>query len=97
MDTIDVRRMGLACGTTGVLLYAGCVLLMWVQGPEATAAFLNSLLHGIDVRPLLRTSMPVREMAQGLVAIFLLGWLVGASVASIYNFAAPGRRQGEET
>jgi hypothetical protein len=48
--------------------------------------FFNSLMHGIDVTSIIRTDMPWWEMAMGLVEIFILGWLTGATIASIYNF-----------
>lgn len=57
--------------------------------PVASQVLLfNSLLHGIDVTSILRSSMPVMEMAVGLVETFILAWLVGASVAGVYNVSA---------
>jgi hypothetical protein len=34
----------------------------------------------------LLSDMPLWEMAMGLVEIFILGWLTGATIARIYNF-----------
>jgi hypothetical protein len=88
MEAIDVRRFGMAWGSTAALLYVGCVLVMSTVNRDAQVLFFNSLLHGIDVTPILRTTMPVWEMAIGLVETFILAWLVGASIASIYNAGA---------
>jgi hypothetical protein len=85
MGVIDIRRFGRAWGATAALLYLGCVLVMSTVPLETQVLFFNSLLHGVDVRPILRSGMPVWEMAIGLVETFILAWLVGASMAGIYN------------
>ena len=88
MEAIDIRRFGMASGSTAALLYLGCVFVMSTVSRETQVLFFNTLLHGIDVTPVLRTTMPAWEMVIGFVEIFVLAWLIGASIASIYNFAA---------
>ena len=83
---INVKRFGMAFGLTSTILYLGCVFVMWTVGREASIMFFNSLMHGLDVSTIIRTDMPLWEMAMGLVEIFILGWLTGATIASIYNF-----------
>ena len=85
MEAIDIRRFGMACGATGALLYVGCVIVMSTVSHEAQILFFNSLLHGLDMTAILRPTMPVWEMMIGLVETFVLAWLIGASIASIYN------------
>lgn len=34
----------------------------------------------------MKTEMSAGEMTYGFFQIFILGWLIGASIASIYNF-----------
>lgn len=58
---------------------------MATAGEAATIAFFNSLLHGIDVTAIIRTDMPLWESLVGFAETFVLGWLMGASVATIYN------------
>ena len=86
MDAINVKRMGLAVGLTFALLHLGCVSVLLFTSRETAIAFFNSLLHGIDVTGILRTEMSAGEMTYGFFQIFVLGWLIGASIASIYNF-----------
>lgn len=86
MDIINIKKFGLAVGTTFALLYLGCVLVMTTVGKEGTIFFFNSLMHGIDVSSILRMNMPLWEMTTGIIEIFILGWLTGATIASIYNF-----------
>jgi len=85
MNPIDVKRFGLAVGTTLALLYLGCVFVMATASEAVTILFFNSLLHGIDVTGIIRTDMPLWEALMGLVETFVLGWLTGAAVAAIYN------------
>jgi len=86
MEVINIKRFGMACGFTSALLYLGCVFVMWTVGKEASILFFNSLMHGIDVTSIIRADMPWWEMVMGLVEVFILGWLTGATIASIYNF-----------
>ena len=87
MTLIDIRKFGLALALTFSLLYLGCVYLMAILGKEGTILFFNSLMHGIDVTPILRMDMPFLEIAMGFAGIFIMGWLVGATIAGIYNLS----------
>lgn len=85
MNHINVKKLGLAFGFTAALLYLGCALVMFTAGHDGTVIFFNSLLHGIDVSSIVRMKISLVEEILGLVQTFVLGWLVGASVAAIYN------------
>lgn len=85
MNRIHVFKFGLACGLTGTLLYLGCVILMLTVGEQGIVLFFNSLLHGLDVAPILRTDVPLWEAGLGIIETFVLSWLIGACIASIYN------------
>ena len=91
---IDIKSFGMAWGITFALLYMGCVLVMAIAGRETTVFFFNSLLHGLDVGPIIRMDMPWWEMIMGIIETFILGWLTGAAIASIYNFSLPGAKGG---
>jgi carbon starvation protein CstA len=85
MNHISIKKLGLAFGLTCALLYLGCVLVMSTVGHDRTVLFFNSLLHGIDVSSIMRMNIsPVEELI-GIVQTFILGWLIGACVAAIYN------------
>jgi len=45
----------------------------------------NSLLHGVDVTSILRTSMPISQMIFGVITTFILAWFAGAMTAVFYN------------
>jgi hypothetical protein len=85
MNRIHIKSFGLATGVTAALLYLGCVMVMKLTGPELTKEFFNSLLHGIDVSTILRMDISITETVLGLLQIFMIAWLTGASIASIYN------------
>lgn len=96
METINIKRLGAALGITSAFLYLGCVFVMWTVGKGTSILFFNSLMHGIDVTSIIRTEMPWWEMAMGLVEIFILGWLTGATMASIYNFGLDRQKKKTE-
>jgi hypothetical protein len=87
MNTIHIRKFGLAVGLTWALLYLGCAIVMMTVGREGTVLFFNSLLHGLETAPIIRMDVPFYEFCIGLVESFILGWLVGACIAGIYNFS----------
>ena len=89
MNNIHVKKMAIAFGLTGALLYLGCIVLMATVGSNATINFFNNLFHGIDVSSIIRTKMPLWEAAFGIVQTFLLSWLTGACIAGIYNKLQP--------
>lgn len=86
MGTINIKRFGLAFGATFALLYLGCMLVMATLGRETAILFFNSIMHGINVTSIIRMNVPLREIVMGIIEIFILGWLTGATIASIYNF-----------
>lgn len=85
MLKLNVKKMGLATGLTGALLYLGCMIVMTTVGHEGTVKFFNSLLHGLDVSSVIRMEIPLLEAGIGIVQIFILGWLTGACISAIYN------------
>lgn len=87
MGVINIRKLGLAFGATAALLYLGCAIVMSLAGREASIFLFNSMMHGIDISPIIRMKVPVSEMLIGIIEIFILGWLIGATIASIYNFS----------
>ena len=85
MNHINIRKLGLAVGTTGVLLYIGCILVMWTVGRDGTILFFNNLFHGLDTSSIIRMDVPPLEALIGIIQTFVIGWLVGACIAGIYN------------
>ncbi len=88
MNTISVRAAGFAFGAACGLLYIACATLMLIAPKELVIRFFNSIMHGLDVEPIVRWDMPWWEAIIGVVEISILGWLFGALVASLYNLAA---------
>jgi hypothetical protein len=88
MNTINIKRFGLAFGVTGAILYLGCIVLMATVGREGSILFFNNLLHGLDTSSIIRMNVPLWEAILGIIEIFILGWLVGICIAAIYNFSS---------
>lgn len=87
MNHISIRKMGLAYGVTGGLLYFGCTLTMLMLGHDSMVKFFNTLLHGLDVSSIIKMNISTVEVLTGLVQTFILCWLIGACIASIYNIS----------
>lgn len=85
MNHISIRKFGLAFGITGALLYIGCALTMLILGHDSTVNFFNTLLHGLDVSSIIRMDVSLVEVLIGLIQTFILGWLIGACIAGVYN------------
>lgn len=82
---LNPKYLGLAFGATGVLFYLGCMLTMATVSHDKSVVFFNSLLHGLDVGPILKSSVPDSQVVLGLATIFILCWLGGVLIAGIYN------------
>lgn len=82
---LNPKRLGLGFGATGVVFYLGCMLTMATMPREKAVVFFNSLLHGFNIEPILKTSVPAGEVVLGLIATFILGWFAGVLVAGFYN------------
>ena len=86
MKIINGKSLGLSLGLTGILFYVACIFIMLALGQEGTTWFFNSILHGIDVAPISRVSIPFVESLVGLALTFVLGWIAGYIIAQIYNW-----------
>ncbi len=84
-STINIKRFGFAFGATGALFYFGCATVMLLLGHDSTVKFFNMLLHGFDVSAIVRMDITPLEEVLGIIQTFILGWLVGACIAAIYN------------
>ena len=91
---LSPKRLGLGFGATGVVFYLGCMLTMATVPREKAVVFFNSLLHGLNVEPILKASVPAGEVVLGLITTFILGWFAGVLIAGFYNLAlrTPGEK-----
>ena len=85
--SLNPLSLGLAFGATGLVFYLGCMLTMATVPQDSAVTFFNSLLHGLDVGPILKTSVPPAQVALGLATTFILGWFAGVLIAGIYNLS----------
>ena len=86
MQTINSKKLGLAIGATGVILYLACICLMLIAGQEGTIWFFNSLLHGLDVSSVSRMNVLFGQTIIGLILTFGLGWITGFLIGTFYNW-----------
>ncbi len=86
MHVINSKKLGLAMGISGVILYLACVFLMLIAGQDGTTWFFNSILHGLDVTSVSRANVPTGQTIAGIVLTFGLGWIIGLMTGAIYNW-----------
>jgi hypothetical protein len=89
--TINPKALSLALGLTATVFYIGCVITLAATSHDKAIIFFNSLLHGLDVTSILKTSMPVSQMIFGVITTFILGWFAGAMTAVFYNLSVRGK------
>ena len=86
MHHIKVYQFGFAIGTTIVIIYISCILILSIVSTDTAVSFLNNIMHSIDVSTIMRkTPTPLSVVLIGVVEWFIIGWLIGASIAAIYN------------
>ena len=88
MNTINPKRFGLATGSTFAILYTACIIVITTIGKEGVVFIFNTLFHGLNVTPIIRTTIPISSMIIGVIEIFIIGWLLGSTIASIYNIGS---------
>ena len=85
LESLLPFRFGVGIGVVGVIFYIGCAITMATVPRSTAVSFFNSLLHGIDVEPILRQSVPLSEVILGTISTFILGWIAGTIAAGVYN------------
>lgn len=85
MHRFSVWWFALALASSFAVAYLGCVWVMLTVPKETAIQFFNSIMHGVDVTPIMRWEMSWWEMVIGVLEVFILGWLFGALMAVIYN------------
>lgn len=87
MNTISIKKFGLAFGITGAILYLGCVVVMASVGHDGAVKFFNSILHGLDVSSIIRMQVSWVEALIGIVETFIIAWFIGSCIACFYNIS----------
>lgn len=87
MNKINSKKLGLAIGTTGVILYLACMCFMLIAGNEGTTWVFNSILHGLDVTSINQVHVPFEQTTVGIILTFILGWIAGYLIGIIYNWS----------
>lgn len=85
MNRIKTNKFGIAVGSTFALLYLACIISVMIVGKDGIIFVMNTIFHVIDITPLIKTTISLSSMIIGLFEIFIIGWLIGVTIASIYN------------
>jgi hypothetical protein len=85
MQKLSPIRFGVALGIAGSVFYLACMVFMATAPSDAVTWFSNSLLHGVDIKSIMRESVPVLQSLVGIASTFVGGWIFGWLTATIYN------------
>ncbi len=86
MQKLSPMRFGIAIGVAGAILYIVCMIFMAVVPNENVVWFSNSLLHGVDIKSVMRESVPLLQSLVGIGSTFVGGLIFGSLSACLYNF-----------
>ena len=81
MSSLRPVRLGSALAATVAIGYAACTAIFRLL-PESSAAFMQSLFHGIDFRPLVDSAgFTLASFVFALVVLAVWAFLMGALLA----------------
>ena len=85
MNQINSKKIALASGFTGAIIYTTCFLLMRILPKETLIKLGNLIFHGIDFTNDLRMDIPISESLIGIMTSFIILGIFGLLIGSIYN------------
>ena len=88
MNRIHIKALGFAFGLTALLIYTACIIVMQIASPEIAFTFFNHFFHGFEAGKLMHTHISAGQIICGMIQTFVFAWLVGASIAAVYNTVA---------
>jgi len=80
---LNVNTVGLTTGIVAGIASIVCAILFWIA-PAFTLNLFGSLFHGIDLSKI-TTTLSFGRFSLGLIVSVILGYLVGALFAFVYN------------
>jgi hypothetical protein len=86
MNTLNSKRFGLAVASTLVLVNVGCALVRLILPKETAITFFNSFTH-VDWTSITRWTISPLEWVIGTIEVFILGWIGGFVIATVYNWS----------
>lgn len=94
MKPLNPLKFGIAMAITLAGLNAVCALAL-VVAPDATLSVFNSFMHGVDLSRLVPPGGKPTTLTQvlgGMLAIGVVGMVVGSTLAALYNAMQKGGR-----
>ena len=82
-NKLDVKTTSLALGVTSGIVSIACFLILWVW-PSSLSLF-GKMFHRIDMAKVATPSLTASDAVVGLVVAVVLGLLIGALYAKVYN------------
>ncbi len=86
MNTLNSKRFGFAVALTLVFVNFGCLLGRLILPRETAIQFFNSFTH-VDWTLMTRSTISPLEWVIGTIEVFILGWIGGFVIATVYNWS----------
>ncbi len=83
-DKLNVKTTALALGATSGIVSIACFLILWIW--PSSLFLLGKIFHGIDLTKMAATNLSATDAILGLIVAVVIGLLVGALFAKVYNF-----------
>ena len=97
MQKLSPLRFGIAIGAAGAILYIACMIFMAVTPHENVVWFSNALLHGVDIKSVMRESVPLVQSLVGIASTFVGGLIFGSLSACLYNFGLGSKSSSDQS
>jgi hypothetical protein len=85
MNKLKPIKAAISAGTTSVVIYLGCYLIMLILGKDSLVKLANSLFHGVDFSSIINMNIPIGETIIGLVISFFFWGIIGFLFTAVYN------------
>ena len=94
MNRLDTWKFALAAAAAMAVLSTACAVAVAIS-PEATIAFFNSFMHGVDLAKLIPAGgrpVSIGQAIAGAVGLAIVGFAAGGMLAGFYNLMEAGSR-----
>ena len=84
-DKLNVKRAAFSLAIVFGILYLLFALFFYFI-PHSALNLTDDLFHGIDIKKIADTRVPIASTFTGLIEVLILGLLAGGLFAKVYNW-----------
>ncbi|MDO8740758.1 MAG: DUF5676 family membrane protein [Candidatus Woesearchaeota archaeon] len=84
MEKLNVKTTALTLAIVGGVLSLACAAIIAIW--PGSLKYLGAIFHGIDLTAIAKTSVSIGSVILGLIEVVVIGAIVGALFAWLYNY-----------